>query len=163
MIDSLPDDKPSTPLTRVRHLGATPVGLCTARLGDYDTAREHCQAALTLHQHHHNHAGEASTLDSLGYIDRHTGHHTHAINHYHHALTVFRNLGNTYDTATSLDGLGHSHIALGQTEQARAVWREALQLYQEQGRLDDAARAQRQLDALDSDANEPPQGSESAG
>jgi tetratricopeptide (TPR) repeat protein len=125
------------------------VGWYTARIGDYDTAREHCQAALTLRRRHHDPSGEASTLDSLGYIDHRSGHHTQAIDHYHHALTLFRDLGNIYQVATTLDQLGHPHAALDQTEQARAVWQEALQLYQEQGRHDDATRVQHQLDNLD--------------
>jgi tetratricopeptide (TPR) repeat protein len=43
------------------------VGLYAARLGDYDTARVHCQAALALHRQLHD-VTEAVTLDSLGYI-----------------------------------------------------------------------------------------------
>ena len=134
---------------------------CAARLGDHDTAREHCQAALVLHRHHHNPDGLASTLDSLGYIDHHSGHHRQAIDHYRQALTLFRDLGNTYETANTLDHLGHPHVALGQTGQARTVWREALKLYRAQGRHDDVDRVQHQLDELDHDTGEPPQGNAS--
>ncbi|QUQ64764.1 AfsR/SARP family transcriptional regulator [Kutzneria sp. CA-103260] len=122
------------------------VGWHAARLGDYDTARAHCQAALALHHHPH---GEAETLDSLGYIDHHTGHHHQAIHHYQRALTLLRGLGDTYNSADTLDRLGHPRAALGQHEQARTVWREALELYRQQGRDEDAERVQRQLDTLD--------------
>jgi tetratricopeptide (TPR) repeat protein len=108
-----------------------------------------CRAALILRRHHHNADGEAATLDSLGYIDQHTGRHTHAITHYRHALTLYRDLSHTHYTANTLDRLGHPHVALDQPEQARAVWREVLRLYREQGRLDAATRVQQQLDDLD--------------
>lgn len=49
------------------------VGWCAVRPGDFDTARDHCQAALTLHRHHHNPEGEATTLDSLAFIAHRTG------------------------------------------------------------------------------------------
>jgi tetratricopeptide (TPR) repeat protein len=112
------------------------VGWYAARLGQFDTAREHCQAALTLHRHHHNPDGEAATLDSLGYIAHHTGDHHQA-------------LGDAYQVAYTLDRVGHPHAALGQHEQARTVWREALELYRDQGRDADAERVQRQLENLD--------------
>ncbi|MBB5898100.1 BTAD domain-containing putative transcriptional regulator [Kutzneria kofuensis] len=124
------------------------VGWYAGRLGEYATARAHCLAALTLH-HHNDPDGEARTLDTLGYIDHHTGHHHQAVHHYQHALDLFRSLGHAYDAAGTLDGLGHPHAALGQHEQARTVWREALELYRQQGRDEDADRVRRQLDALD--------------
>jgi hypothetical protein len=54
---------------------------------------------------------EGDALGSLGYIERHSGHHSQAINHYHHALTLRRNLGNTYEAANSRYGLGHASTA----------------------------------------------------
>ena len=123
------------------------VGWYAAQLGEYDTAREHCQAALVLQRRHHP-DGQAATLDSLGYIEHRSGHHDQAIQHYRQALERLRELGNTYQLADTLDGLGHPHIALGEHEQARTAWREAQQLYREQRRDKDADRVQRQLDDL---------------
>jgi tetratricopeptide (TPR) repeat protein len=131
------------------------VGWHAAQLGDYDTARAHCQAALTLHRQHHNVDGEADTLDSLGYIDHHTAHHHQAIDQYQQALALFRRLGNTYESAATLDRLGHPYVALGQHEQARAVWQEAAELYGTHGRDSDAAQVQYQLETLDSHAEQP--------
>ncbi len=88
------------------------------------------------------------TLDSLGYIAHHTGHHRQAIGNYQRALTLLRTLGNTYRCANTLDALGHPHLALGEPDQARAVWQNALQLYRQQGRDQDAGRIQRQLHDL---------------
>jgi tetratricopeptide (TPR) repeat protein len=124
------------------------VGWYAAQLGQFDTARSHCQAALTLYQHHEP-DGEAATLDSLGYIAHHTGEHQQAIDYYRQALTVYRVRGNSFEVANTLDGLGHPHVALGEHAPARVVWREALELYQLQGRDDDVAGVERQLDDLD--------------
>ncbi|RKT55728.1 AfsR/SARP family transcriptional regulator [Saccharothrix australiensis] len=125
------------------------VGWFAARLGDHDTARDHCRQALTLLRRHHFPEAEANVLDSLGYIDHHTGHHHQAVEHYQQALALYRDLGSTDLAADMLDHLGHPHTALGQHHQARTAWTEALTLYRQQGRHDDAARVQRQLDALD--------------
>jgi tetratricopeptide (TPR) repeat protein len=125
------------------------VGWYAAHLGEYDTARTHCQAALTLHRHHHDLHGQADTLDSLGYIEYRSGHHQNAINLYHHAHSLRRDHGYTYEIANTLDGLGHPYAALGEHEQARTVWQEAWQMYREQGRTTDAQRVQQQLANLD--------------
>jgi tetratricopeptide (TPR) repeat protein len=125
------------------------MGWYAARLGEYDTARAHCQAALALHRDHDNPAGQAATLDSLGYIAHHTGCRHQAIDYYQQALTLYGTLGNATEAADTLDRLGHPHLALGERERARAVWQEALKLYQQQGRDEDTARVQRQLDDLD--------------
>ena len=124
------------------------VGSCTARLGDYDTARAHCQTALALHRQHQHPTGESDTLHILGYIEHQTGHHRQAIDHYQQALALRRTIGNTYQSADTLDQLGHPYAALGQHEQARTIWQQALGLYHQQGRDQDAQRVQHQLKAL---------------
>jgi tetratricopeptide (TPR) repeat protein len=123
------------------------VGWYAAHLGDYDRARELCEAALPLHRHRYP-DGEASTLDTLGYIDHRTGRYQQAVQHYQQALILCHELGDTYEAASTLDRLGHSHAALGHYGQARTVWREALDLCQAQHRTEDVERIQRQLDAL---------------
>ena len=120
------------------------VGWYSAHLGDYDTARTHCEAALAMCRDD-NPYGKAHRLDSLGYIEHSTGHHDLAIERYQEALSLFRTVGSSYDSADTLDNLGHPHAALGQHEHARAVWRQALELYRRQGRAEDAERVQRQL------------------
>lgn len=133
------------PIAEANALNAA--GWYAARLGDQDdTAREHCQAALALFQHHQDVNGQAQTLDSLGYIDHHSGHHHDAVQHYRRAISLYRDLDNTYETADTLDRLGHSHAALGHHDQALAVWREARDLYRQQGRDQEAEQMERQLD-----------------
>jgi tetratricopeptide (TPR) repeat protein len=129
------------------------VGWLAARLGDYDTAHDHCRQALELQRQHHHPDGEATTQDSLGFIEHSRGHHDRAIAHYLQALTLFRALGVTTEVAHTLDRLGHPHTALGQYDHARSVWQEALELYREQGRDEDVGRVRRQLGDLASASN----------
>lgn len=125
------------------------VGWYSARVGEHDTAREYCQAALALHRRHHRAPdGEANTLDTLAYIAHRTGDHAQAITHYRHALALYRDHGFTSQVPPTLEALGNPLADQGRHEQAREVWREALALYREQGRSDAAARMQRRLDAL---------------
>jgi tetratricopeptide (TPR) repeat protein len=125
------------------------MGWHLARLGDFDTARTQCEAALSLQRRHPDPLGEATTLDSLGYIAYHSDHHQRAIEYYQQALSLLAALGHIVHTADTLDNLGHPHAALGEHEQARAVWRKAETLYRQQGRGQAADNIQRQLDTLD--------------
>ncbi|RKT55835.1 AfsR/SARP family transcriptional regulator [Saccharothrix australiensis] len=121
-------------------------GWVAALLGDHGTAREHCRSALALNRDHRDDPEvEAHVLDTLGYVDHHTGRHAQAVDHYRQALTLYRPLGSTYYAADTLDRLGHPHLALGRRHEARAVWRQALELYRRQGREADADRVLRQL------------------
>ena len=124
------------------------VGWYSARLGDHETAREHCQAAFTLFSRHHDLDGEAVTSASLGYIDHRTGHYHRAIHYHRQAHAMFSAGGNSTEAADVLDCLGHSHQALGEHAEARAAWRQALELYRQQGRTTDAECVRRRLDDL---------------
>jgi tetratricopeptide (TPR) repeat protein len=136
------------PVREARMLNS--VGLFAARLGDYDTARAHCQAALALQRQHHD-VREAITLDSLGYIAYHTDQHTRALDYYRQALAMHREHSNTYEGTDTLDHIGQIYAALGDHERARAAWRQVLELYQTQQswRTADIERVQHQLDELD--------------
>ncbi|MFC0543193.1 ATP-binding protein [Kutzneria chonburiensis] len=123
-------------------------GWCAAQLGRYDEARANCRAALEVYERHNDPDAQAGTLDSLGYIDHRTGDHQQAIEHYQRSLALRRGLGDNSQIANCLDGLGNPYAALGRRDEARAVWQEALVLFQAQQRHDDAARIERQLDAL---------------
>ena len=135
-------------LPRLEASGHTLVGWCLALLGEHQTARGHCEAALVLNNHEDDDV-EATNQDSLGYIAHSTGDHRAAIQHYQQAIAVFRALDHDYETANTLVNLGHPHAALGEHDQARAVWSEALELYRQQNRGDEAERVRRQLGALD--------------
>jgi tetratricopeptide (TPR) repeat protein/transcriptional regulator with XRE-family HTH domain len=123
-------------------------GWCAAQLGRYDEARANCQDALAVYERHNDPDAQAGTLDSLGYIDHRTGDHERAIEHYRRSLALRRGLGDNSQIANCLDGLGNPYAALGRHDEAREVWQEALDLFRAQQRHDDAARIERQLDAL---------------
>jgi hypothetical protein len=63
MIDSLPDDKPSTPRTRVRHQGITPRFPCS---GDKLTA--HATQTITIVHDHNRATAYTNDGDPIGYI-----------------------------------------------------------------------------------------------
>ena len=125
------------------------VGWYAARLGDYDPARDHCQAALTLLRHHHDPDGEAATWTASATSTTTPATTTRPSTTTSRPSPCSATSATPTEVANTLDRLGHPHAALGQHEQARAVWQEALELYREQDRDDDAARVQRQLDDLD--------------
>lgn len=116
-------------------------------LGDH--ARDRCLAALGFYRDHPDPEGEASALDTLGYIAHRTGAHQEAIRHHRQVLALSRDLGHTCNVVYTLDELGHPYAALGRRDQARAVWREASRVYRAQGHDAAADRVRRQLDALD--------------
>jgi tetratricopeptide (TPR) repeat protein len=121
------------------------LGWFAVRLGDHDTARAQCEAALALHEDIGNVEGQATTLDSLGFIAHSAGRHQDAIGCYRRALTLYQTIGNTYDYANTVQRLGHPYAALGAVAEAHAAWQEALALYQDQGRHEAADRVRSQL------------------
>ena len=131
------------------------MGWHLAQLGEFDTARVHCEAALAIQRRHRDPGEEATTLDSLGYIAHHSGRHRQAVEYFQEALAQFADVGHILHTAETFENLGHPHAALGEDEQARAVWRKALDLYRRQGREQAADRVQRQLGALDQLPSQP--------
>ncbi|MEV0388960.1 tetratricopeptide repeat protein [Nonomuraea sp. NPDC050643] len=97
---------------------------------------------------HGDRLGEAATLDSLGYIAHHTGHHAQALEHYHHALTLRREAGHASLEAETLTHLGDSYHALGRYAEAARAWSQALAIYQDQHSSVSRRRVQARLDAL---------------
>jgi len=128
------------------------VGWLTACTGEYDQAREYCEAALALHGDDDN-EGVPAVLDSLAYIDHRTGRHARSVLYYEQALARYRSQGSNSQAALTLDHLGHPYAALGQYGRARAVWQDALEMYRAQRRDEDVVRVQRQLDTLDEAEN----------
>jgi tetratricopeptide (TPR) repeat protein len=87
-----------------------------------------------------NRAGEAATLDSLGYVAHQTGQHAEALTCYGQTLALYREIGDAYSEADTLDRLGQAHAALGQSAEARCAWHQAMDLYRSQHRGPDARR-----------------------
>jgi DNA-binding SARP family transcriptional activator len=109
------------------------VGYVLALLGRFDEAREHCLAALDLQE-------VGQILDSLGYIDEHSGRLTDAVGWYRRAVTVFGDDGDMYNVASTLIQLGRAYVASHASADARAAWQQALQLCRAQNRATEADR-----------------------
>ncbi|MCP3803374.1 winged helix-turn-helix domain-containing protein [Allokutzneria sp. A3M-2-11 16] len=126
------------------------VGWNAARMGDYSTAVEHCQAALDMYARNGGDADiPAAVQDCLGYVAHHTGHHHESVERYEQSIALRHRTGHTYMEALTLEAVGHPYIALGRHRQARAVWEQALKLYRQHGQDADADRMRHQLDDLD--------------
>jgi hypothetical protein len=134
------------------------MGWHQAQLRDYEAARESCEQALTLFRAESNRQGQAVTLDSLGYIAHHCGQYDQALACFRESLDLCRDLGATYYEADTLDHLGQAHAALGHHAEARHVWQRALSLNRAQHRTADADRIKWQLDELDREGSQMPQG-----
>ena len=135
------------------------MGWALAHLGEFDTARTHCEAALALMRRVGSQPrSEAFTLDALGYIAHQDGRHKEAIGYYQEALSLYGDAGHVRDIAETLDSMGHPYSALGEYEQARAAWRKALELYQQQGRDQAAGDVKDRIDGLDHLAGRDAQG-----
>jgi transcriptional regulator with XRE-family HTH domain/tetratricopeptide (TPR) repeat protein len=126
--------------------GLNAEGWYEARLGNYDRARERCEAALVLAREHHHRELEAGTLDSLGYIAQHTGDLTLAVTYFRQAIETYRQLGTTYGEADTLRRLGDTHQAAGDPVQAREAWASAETLYIAQSRTTEAADVRDKID-----------------
>jgi tetratricopeptide (TPR) repeat protein len=124
------------------------LGWLLASTGDYEGARQQCEASLRLRLSIGYHIGTALTLDSLGYIEHLDGQHARAVEYYERSLALRRELQAAYLTADTLEHLGDPYVALGQHDRARAVWREALELYQAQHRPKEADHLRHRLDEL---------------
>jgi len=134
-----------SPIWEARELNA--VGWYSARVGEYEQAFEHCQAALALALRHGHQPSEANMLDSLGYICFHTGRYELAEDYYTRALAVVRDLGHTYLEAETLERLGHTHAARHRHAHARSSGNRPPPVRIATPHRD-AARIQRQLDNI---------------
>ncbi|HEV3358714.1 MAG TPA: BTAD domain-containing putative transcriptional regulator [Pseudonocardiaceae bacterium] len=120
-----------------------------ARLGEYDRARTACEAALRLNVRNSDPDGEAQTLDTLGFIEHHSGNLAQARAYYERAIVHFRAIGHTHFQADIQAHLGEIHRAEGDIEAARAAFQESRELYRSNRRGADADRIQRELNDLD--------------
>lgn len=101
-----------------------------------------------LSRRHDDRAGEAGTLDSLGFIALRAGLHAEAVAHHSLALALRRELGDRYHEAGTQAGLAEACAACGRYEDACQAWQQVLALCRVQHRTTDAVRIQRRLDTL---------------
>ncbi|HZE38515.1 MAG TPA: BTAD domain-containing putative transcriptional regulator [Stackebrandtia sp.] len=133
-------------LWRGRALNA--VGYYQAHLGELDSARESCEAALAIFMAGGHEDSTHDTYDSLAYIAARAGEHARAVELYQKSMDWNRRNGNMYTVADGLGYFGDSLMALGDTAAATEAWRESVRLLRSQRRDDLAQSIQDKLDAV---------------
>ena len=73
-------------------------------------------------------AGQAATLDSLGYAHLRLGDHAQAIDYLERALALIKESVDLPVQAVTLTHLGDAHGAAGDAAAARSAWQEALSI-----------------------------------
>jgi tetratricopeptide (TPR) repeat protein len=121
--DPHPRQTAITPVTR--GLALNNLGWYHARLGELSEARSRCEQALQLFRDIDFPYGEATTLDSLGYIYRLLGDHDRAVAYYRLVADQFRQIGDLHELAQVLGRLGDSCQAVSDTAAARDAWQQA--------------------------------------
>ena len=102
------------------------VGWVYAHLGQNGEALTCCQRALELHREIGYRAGEADTLDSLGYIHNQVKDHRQAAECYAQAAEIYHEIGDRFHRAGSQIGLGDALLYVRKQAAARKTWEQAL-------------------------------------
>jgi DNA-binding SARP family transcriptional activator/tetratricopeptide (TPR) repeat protein len=89
--------------------------------------------ALALFRTEEHLTGQASALNTTGWIHTLAGEHERALTCCEEALSILERIGDRYTEAATLDSLGHIHHELGNHERALDYFRTALDLYRELG------------------------------
>ncbi|MEU8076742.1 transcriptional regulator [Catellatospora citrea] len=114
-----------------RALGA--MGWYEARLGQLESGREHCAAALKLAETSGDLMGQANCHDSLGLISYLGGALVSATESYLRSVELYRIIGDRYNMIEPLTGLGDTWRALGRADDAVRTWHEAFEMACELG------------------------------
>ena len=109
------------------------VGVAYAYLGDHDSARQECGAALELAQQMGSGEAEAGALVCLGEADYHKGDSKAALELFRQAEEPYRNANDKAGLAQALYLLGSAHTDLYEFDRAVAYLDESLSLWTELG------------------------------
>jgi DNA-binding SARP family transcriptional activator/tetratricopeptide (TPR) repeat protein len=104
-----------------------------ASLGDYDQARAHCAASLSLCQQLGDHIGEAKAHQFLATTANGQGRHADALSHEQQALRLYQAASHKTGQAEILNNTGWTHILLGHYQKARTYCQQSLTLTTELG------------------------------
>jgi DNA-binding SARP family transcriptional activator/tetratricopeptide (TPR) repeat protein len=91
------------------------------------------RSALALYRSADHLTGQASALNTTGWIHTLAGDHEQALAHCEQAMTILERIGDRHSQAATLDSLGHAHHQLGRYDRALAYYESALDLYRELG------------------------------
>jgi CHAT domain-containing protein len=86
-------------------------------------------------------AGEATTLNNIGFVYSALGQNQKAQEYYEKALPIFQEVGYRVGEAATLNNIGGMHSALGQKQKALEFFEETLLIVQEVGYHDGEAKA----------------------
>ncbi|MFF0717782.1 BTAD domain-containing putative transcriptional regulator [Micromonospora sp. NPDC003816] len=121
------------------------LGRAAYRLGEYDTAGDRLQRAITLYEKLGDQDGLAQTLHNYTEHCFVLGRRDEALTHAHEALRLYRLVGNRAGEGRALNAIGYLHAVLGNHRQAIADCTEALA---QQRLIDDRNGQAATLDSL---------------
>ncbi|PZR96675.1 MAG: hypothetical protein DLM69_10550 [Candidatus Chloroheliales bacterium] len=113
---------------KLRATALTSTGRLAYFQGEYDTAEQWFEAALTLWRELQDARGTVSTLNSLGGVAYRRGDYQLARRYYGDCLVFKRQIGDKLGISTSLNNLAIVAGVLGEYQNARALFEQALAL-----------------------------------
>jgi len=127
------------------------LGVLAQARGDYDTAHNRYQQALTIFEELGNRANMATSYHQLGMLAQDRGDYDTAHNRYQQALTIFEELGNRAGMATSYHQLGMLAQDRGDYDTAHKLYEQSLHIEEELGNRAGIATTHGQLGVLAQD------------
>ena len=124
------------------------LGVLAQFRGDYDTARDHYQQALTIEEELGDRAGMAATYQALGVLAQARGDYNTAHDRYQQSLTIEEELGDRAGMATTYHQLGILAQARGDYNTAHDRYQQALTIKEELGDRAGMANTYHQLGIL---------------
>jgi DNA-binding SARP family transcriptional activator/tetratricopeptide (TPR) repeat protein len=117
------------------------LGRAWLRLGRYDDARAHLQAAVKLYRQLGHRYGQARSHFEIGWAAERQGRYGEALAHSRQSLEGFRAAGDRLGAAIALNTVGWCQTQLGSHQQALACSRRALSVFLEDGHRSGQAAA----------------------
>jgi len=127
------------------------LGVLAQARGDYDTAHNRYQQALTIFEELGNRANMATSYHQLGILAQARGDYDTAHTQYQRALAIFEELGNRANMATSYHQLGMLAQARGDYDTAHKLYEQSLHIEEELGNRAGMATSYHQLGMLAQD------------
>ena len=126
-------------------------GLATidVNVGEYDSAREKFQKALTMRQQIGDRAGEAATWHNLATIDVNVGDYDSARENFQKSLEIEQQIGNRAGEAATFHQLATIDVNVGEYDSAREKFQKALTMRQQIGDRAGEAATWHQLATID--------------